>query len=390
MIPYLFFYLILAVCAAGELSHPRRVYFLVALVIATLFAGLRFETGYDWYAYELFFNAVDDLLSIYKNAYLLVGYSFEPGYSLVNSAVKTMGGGLALVFLIAACIHSVAFGVFACKYSKRPMLVMLGYVSVCYLVGQFIMIRFAVAAGLMLLTFSCIHQRKFFSAIILFFLALSFHISVLIFLILPLLSLPKLGKALVIFSLLVFVACISSGKGVQELLFTSMGAAINIFMGGDSQPLLAKFSSYSGFTSAVSSTSVMFAILNLIFYGCTFTQSLFSSQTDEEEWLLNMSRSLTVLLLLSLLLFPQLQTLWNRMMLVAMPFQLVVLSNTVRSVSPLKLSNIYLSAYVASFLFFGYALFKPDPNLFLPYESSVQSYFFGSQGYKRSKMLDFF
>jgi hypothetical protein len=89
-----------ALYQTGELKLSNTSYALALLLLA-LFAGLRFEIGQDWDAYETFFDRLDlgeNVIELYGGSY----QQFEIGYYALNYAVKAMGGTYHLVFLVIA------------------------------------------------------------------------------------------------------------------------------------------------------------------------------------------------------------------------------------------------------------------------------------------------
>jgi hypothetical protein len=390
VIPYLMLYLLVALCTVAEWKTNTKRPMIICIIAMTAMAGFRFETGYDWYAYELFFSDVDPIASIIANPQLTTAYPFEIGYTLLNSLVKTVGGDLSLVFLIAAVIHSFGIGLYISRWSAKPMCVLLAYLAVCYLMAQFIVVRFAIAAGFLFITLDRFYCRKYLSAAIFFIAALSFHVSSLMFLVVPLLGLRKYATAAVIFACIFpalgFVAATSS----QQLVVSMLAGVLNVLSAGFLNGFTAKLNMYVDFVSDVSPVSLAFAVFNLIFF-FAFNYHTKNSNGSAEGGRHEIAiRGLTVLMILSMLLLPNLQTVWNRVMLIAFPVQMLWLVNAFRHAPELRERQIYVCAYLGSTAIFSFMLFNPSPNLFIPYESTLGVTLFGSSGENRIKMLSHF
>lgn len=173
MLPY---FALLALPSALALAQVSRVSFLAAavvIVVYTLFGGLRFEVGTDWFNYEfLHFNAEGQSLSeIFTN--------LDPFSMLLFKISQESGSNMA----ITNCFTAAALILGVVAYARRTPNPWIGVVvATPYLIIGFGMsgVRQAIGVGLTLLALSYWHDRKAIRRYGLIGLASLFHASALI------------------------------------------------------------------------------------------------------------------------------------------------------------------------------------------------------------------
>ena len=83
----------------------RRLALMCILFGMAMVGGLRYETGYDWLAYEIYFSQVNTEISFVSGIQESV---FEPLYFIFSYFVKSFGGSIQTLFLLSAIFCSFA------------------------------------------------------------------------------------------------------------------------------------------------------------------------------------------------------------------------------------------------------------------------------------------
>lgn len=152
-----------------------KVVFSFFLIFLSLFAGLRKDTGFDYYSYERIFFS-----SEYRN---LFGGSVEPGYILLNRLILKLFGSYHVLLTILAFISTLLIMRFIYRYSPYKILSLYFYVAVYFVGGITGQMRQAFAMSILTLAFRYVEERRFWPFISIVFLASLFHVSSLVFLI---------------------------------------------------------------------------------------------------------------------------------------------------------------------------------------------------------------
>lgn len=157
----------------------RRQFLLVSIVILTVVAGLRYETGVDWITYTIMFDQTPSIGT--SNFFHILG-SLNFGFSILLSLVKTLGGGIQTVFLIVAII-SFTFLYKALKiYTPYRNTSLLLYFCLFFFVLDMSGIRQAVALNIFFYSIQYIENRNFKKYMLYTLLAFSFHWTSFLFL----------------------------------------------------------------------------------------------------------------------------------------------------------------------------------------------------------------
>ncbi|MGD9842812.1 MAG: EpsG family protein [Steroidobacteraceae bacterium] len=154
----------LALLYQSKMLRLGRVFYGLALLALSLFAGLRFEVGQDWPAYVQFFDELNlkaDFLDLYGSG----TQQFELGYYLLNYAVKAFGGTYSIVFLVSSLFLSYALYTFTKRFLINRFYVLTIYVGYTFLILNFAQVRQAIAVGFFLLgcNYYLCHQRRVIS-----------------------------------------------------------------------------------------------------------------------------------------------------------------------------------------------------------------------------------
>jgi hypothetical protein len=167
---------LLALLYQLKLVRAGRGTYALALLSIGLFAGLRFETGQDWPAYEEFFNNLDTFDPFDSR--------FEIGYYLLNYGVKYLGGSYSVVLLIASLFCAYAVYRLTSRMRINRFYVLTAYMGYSFLILHFAQVRQSLAVGFFLLGFDHYlkHHRKL-PALLITLIGSLFQISALIYIV---------------------------------------------------------------------------------------------------------------------------------------------------------------------------------------------------------------
>lgn len=226
----IFIFAFLDVCEEKVFPKYRYVFLAFFFVFLLLFAGLRYEIGYDYNSYRAIFRTV--------TLFNLTKMDVELGYNALNLFLKTIGFGFQAVLFIVAAV-SLFFKYEAIKkYSIYPFVSLAIYFSSNFIIQDFGQIRQGLAIAMALYSIGAIKDRKLIKFLALMTVAVSFHYSAVLFL--PFywlgnikLSYKKMGIILAA-SVIFYIAIV---LGVFEYVFTHILK---------SEYILYKLKAYSG------------------------------------------------------------------------------------------------------------------------------------------------
>ena len=157
-----------------KLSDKKVVLYWLVFIF-TLFRGLRWETGTDWYQYLRVFESADwdNIFSFSRN----VATHMEWGYMLINVVVKTFGGNYTVFLLATNFFVLYAYMRFALTNSVTPIFV---FVLIMFST-QFFPVRIGIAVAILMLGLSDFTSRKYIRVLFFTFLASSIHSSAVAF-----------------------------------------------------------------------------------------------------------------------------------------------------------------------------------------------------------------
>ncbi len=265
----LYSFLLLSICAEREnvniLTKKKIIFFFV--IVFTLFRGLRWETGTDWNLYYEAFEAANwnNIFSYVHSVAVM-----EPGYMILNSLIRNLGGNYTIFLLLSNFFILIAYSKFAQTNSKTPI-----YVFVLIMFStQFFPVRINLAVAIIMLGLCHFSDRKHLRVIACVILAASIHKSALVFI--PAYLLIFFNKIPTMFAVSIalggFVVA-QLGK-VQELLLP-LSIYVDILGGEDVVTKYEHYFEYNGaeksgglFVQGVSSflNSIIF-IITLIPFG---------------------------------------------------------------------------------------------------------------------------
>lgn len=349
-----------------------------ATVLLALFAGTRYQTGYDWRAYEVYFNSVQSIAEICagtpKDVYVLV----EPLYGLLNFVVKSFGGALWTIFLLIAVFNMVVIHMVTRRISASQTVMWLTYFGIAYLIAQFAVIRQSAASSFVLIALLFAAYNRPVAGGGFFALAAGFHISTV--LLSPILLLRNLRPDWRITATVL-------GIGFIALLLRVDAIGLVVWSIIDYSPswLAAKLSFYDEIKKA----QMSIGSASLIVFHLAVLATLYLAANEEEKrdrfniigiWL-------CIAVLCAHFYFSTFPSFWNRFMLVSTPWEIAAVYRLV-AVRDAQMRLQY-AAVAGLFLFSAtalvYMLRKPDSLPFIPYQSIAQTWF-GDYGTGRERI----
>lgn len=207
---YLFIFLLLLFFAFLEISNISvRKLKILRIVIAFVFvfvAGLRYETGVDWLAYQSYFDEIIPLDEAFNfNSFGNIFLTLDVGYSLLNSIIKMFGGNIQIVFFIVSLISTLLLIKNLKYYSNHVLTSLLIYYPFFFFVFDMSGLRQGLAIQIVLFSIKYITERKFYKFLFYILLATSIHWTAIILLPLYIFANKRISLRYTIFILLVSV-----------------------------------------------------------------------------------------------------------------------------------------------------------------------------------------
>jgi hypothetical protein len=205
MLIYLLIYFILCINVLVNLTYLKNIVILnklilnALIIILILFIGLRNEIGPDWFTY---LHKLDGL-----NYYSLsdVFSSTEPAYSVLNWIGANTNTGIYLVNSLCGVFLITGIVSLGKNIGDIGLTILCSYPYLIVVVGLGLT-RQSAAIGLLMCSFRLIKKNKLINYIILITLAMAFHTSAIINIILPIFSYCKIQlKYITSIIMLVFV-----------------------------------------------------------------------------------------------------------------------------------------------------------------------------------------
>jgi hypothetical protein len=181
---YLILFLILFLFTLNDFSTKKTVILtsqarIIPIIMLFIVAGLRWETGVDWIPYSNMFDRAPKLNS---SNFLTQLISFDFGFRILLSIVKTFGGNIQIVFFIVSII-SFSFLYKALNiYTPYNNLSVILYFCLIFFILDMSGIRQAVALNVFFYSIQYIKRKELKKYILCILLAFSFHWTALLFL----------------------------------------------------------------------------------------------------------------------------------------------------------------------------------------------------------------
>lgn len=336
------YWLLLAFPAFASLRMPLsklpRRHLSVLIIVYSVFIGLRFEVGGDWYVYK---DNLEELIGadLVEAVFNPLG---DPGYNLLSWLSNGIGAGIYGVNFFCALIFSCGLLVF-CNVQPRPWLALC--VSTPYLIIVVAMgyTRQSVAIGLALIAFLYLEKKnivKFFLGIL---LATLFHKTALVMLAA---ALPVMGDVKgALKKIIFFLATILAAVG---LIYTFLAPRLDFFIYGYEQQAMQSQG------AAIRVAMVIIPSLILIFF-----QKKFNLQATQKYLWLGLAY-LSVGCAVALFLIKS-STIVDRLALYCIPLQGFVAARIadtrIFALAPKRLSlAIVMLAFLVQFVWLNFAL----------------------------------
>ena len=133
--------------AATVIGHPRirinpNLSFLPLLVVSTVVAGLRYQTGGDWETYQFWFEEFSDQT--------VLSFGVEPGWILYSLALRFAGASFDTYVLITAILSNLLiwYGLSRVPTDRQAAILCLGlYCLIVFYSAQMFYVRAGLAGG---------------------------------------------------------------------------------------------------------------------------------------------------------------------------------------------------------------------------------------------------
>lgn len=181
LIVFILLFLLLVVTSCLPLNkQSKQITYMFSFFVLLFFAGFRYETGHDWINYLEVFRSVPTLGHLWHS--YLENAGTEPGFTLLNSIVKTFGGGIQVVYFVVAFISLYFFYKAIAQFSSNRMLSVLLFFCLAYLFLIFSIIRQGLAVSICFFALRFILERKMWKYFLCVALAMMFHYTAVIML----------------------------------------------------------------------------------------------------------------------------------------------------------------------------------------------------------------
>lgn len=244
-------------------KYCRREWYFVCAVIFILVGGLRYRLGTDTVVYEQQYQYMPDLLSFFSHNFEQEKYG--RGFMLIAALARSISNEFVTLQIINAIfINSIIFW-FYYKYTNHPFVAILLYAVICYFPLTFEAIREGCAVGMLLIGWKYFLNNQWVKYYLCAIVAIFFHISGSVMLILPIFYLPvfrlffKMGKGFIITVISVFVICLFLSVKFFDLIRLLQMADV------DSYASEYENGSYSGSTSLSIIGMAAFFVKNLLY-----------------------------------------------------------------------------------------------------------------------------
>ncbi|KRN88438.1 EpsG family protein [Ligilactobacillus ceti] len=193
----IYIYNILSVFVYKFFIKSKKIYITIVSMQLFLILALRDVTvGYDLDNYIAGYNYINtlnfrEMLATLKlgHANLIYPFKYESGYVVFNWIVGHLGFDFHSFLIIVAGICITSITIFIYKYSDNVMLSYIIYLGIGGYIYCFSILRQSLALAIVLLSVTYILDEKYYRAMMFIILAVTFHITAILFI--PLLILRK-------------------------------------------------------------------------------------------------------------------------------------------------------------------------------------------------------
>jgi EpsG family len=345
------------------IEPAKKLFNYLSLFLFVLIAGTRFETGYDWQAYTNVYENTPSLLEVlfsHKSA-ILYG-EMEPLFIFSNALLKSFSDNVSLLFFMAAFFNGVVIYKVTLTLKANPSFVFFIYFCIAYLTGQMTLLRQSIASSLMLIAIVAIIDSKTRKAILFGILGAGFQVSVLIFA--PLILLKKYKPNIFLFTSFLIV-CFIITFAIDDVVLMIMSSLLVLTSGN----IAIKLLEYIEVGKFVSSTgSWLYLIINLLVLQAAYIMGIRRNWTIE----FRIYFYSTLLMIFGLTILATQPIFWNRIQLVVVPLQGILLFKFSQTLSAYKKIFFLILIYTICIVIFVYSLNKDNMSPFIPYQSIIE------------------
>lgn len=374
---YLFVLAVLALLALNERGEQRRPGIIAAIILAG-FAGLRYETGFDWLEYEFLYTYAAPLGVI--NTYLGVGsIDVEPGYVLAMGLSKTLGLGFQ-TFIFAISVFNIYLIYKTCsRHTRYIALVLVWYYGFLFTSAQMSTIRQGLSISFILGGLLLRDRGRPILAVPVGLISIAFHSFSIIFV--PFLVVTRRPPGWIVVAL----ACLPGillhllGISVFELV---VRLATPIFGGGLVGDKLLLYGQSSG--AELSPFVLVLVGWHLFFLRC----NQIDFGPESESYLFRVFTSwMAVLNVIAHAYVADFPVIWNRVMLVSFFTEAIVLTMLYRRqlTEPTFRIMMVTAASLGATISLVYALSHSQALAFKPYQTMAVVWFRGHYGDGRAR-----
>lgn len=176
MIVYIGILAVLIVLSFVEvLYNDKRIIFISGTILA-LFAGLRFNLGYDFFSYERYYYEANSLSQVFDGSVRL-----ERGYLFLSTLFSSLGFNYYTFVLFFSFLSLGLLIMFMYKHAPFPTMVLTYYFARFFMARDMGQVRGAIAAIILLYALPYIQKKQIIKFLIIVFIASLFHISSFLF-----------------------------------------------------------------------------------------------------------------------------------------------------------------------------------------------------------------
>ena len=232
----------------------RKVILFFWVLVFTLFRGLRWETGTDWFQFFEVFKNVN-----WSELFSFIRYGeqkMEFGYVFLNLIVKTLGGGYTSFLIFTNAIILLIYADFSIKYSKYPLLLFIAIITA----SNFFPVRQTLAGAIILFSYQFVINKNLIKFLITCGIAISIHMASIVFLPFYFLLRIRLSDT-------ILFAILFSSIFIGEFIFIIIDSAISLFSFLGSQ-FIERLSIYASLAAGLfdkTERSIANIVINFIF-----------------------------------------------------------------------------------------------------------------------------
>lgn len=176
-------------CIRKPSAKKNTVYVCIVFGYMFLMSAFRYGIGNDFFNYRsVFYNFCMSSRSLAER---LTNRNFEIGYTIIMQIAKLLGGDYLILNILMALFILLPAAFVIVKYSKMPWLSCWLYLTLTFFYNSLNFTRQSLAASIVLLSYYFIKEKKHWAVILIVLAGSLFHMSVLLFIPVYLMSLIK-------------------------------------------------------------------------------------------------------------------------------------------------------------------------------------------------------